>query len=107
MRILVLVEPGPVSPPPDMLLGVLEAFRQWRLRWGPKMESFEYFAGRAGGWGVFDCDEFELSQAMMEFPFTPFSQISVHPTVEGDDALARQTQAAKEMLAAMGAQADS
>ncbi len=35
----------------------------------------------------------------MEFPFAPFSTIGVHPTVDGDDALARLTLTTKEMLA--------
>jgi hypothetical protein len=50
---------------------------------------------------VFDAEVSELSQAMMEFPLTPFSSIQVHPTVEGDDALARFTETMKQMLAQM------
>jgi muconolactone delta-isomerase len=103
MRALVLVEPGPIGPPPEAMLGVLAAFAAWRDRWRPKMESFEFFAGRGGGWGVFDADETELSQAMMEFPFAPFSNIAVHPTVDGDEALVRLTETMKQMLSAMGA----
>jgi hypothetical protein len=102
MRALVIVEPGPVGPPPDQLLGLLQAFAAWRDKWRGRMEMFEFFAGRGGGWGLFDADDLELSQAMMEFPFTPFSSIQVHPTVDGDDALARLTQTTKEMLAQMG-----
>ena len=101
MRALVIVEPGPVSPPPDALVPMLEAFAAWRERWRPKMEAFEFFAGRGGGWGVFNTDDTELSQAMMEFPLMPFSSIQVHPTVDGDDALARLTETIKGMLAQM------
>ncbi|HKY76556.1 MAG TPA: hypothetical protein VJS45_10460 [Acidimicrobiia bacterium] len=99
MRALVIVDPGPASPPPEFMPARLEAFAGWRDRWRPKMESFEFFAGRGGGWGVFNADEVELSQAMMEFPFAPFSTIGVHPTVDGDDALSRLTLTTKEMLA--------
>jgi hypothetical protein len=102
MRTLVLVEPGPVSPPPEQMVDMLEGFAAWRERWRAKMELFEFFAGRGGGWGVFNTDEVELIQAMMEFPFAPFSIIQVHPTVDGDDALARLTQTTKEMIAQMG-----
>jgi len=104
MRTLVIVEPGPVGPPPEVLPMVLDAMSAWRDRWRSKMEQFEFFAGRGGGWGVFNCaDDTEFSQAMMEFPFAPFSVISVHPTVAGDDALERLKQTTKQMLAAMGA----
>lgn len=102
MRALVIVDTGPASPPPEAILGLLEAFAGWRERWRPKMEAFEFFAGRGGGWGVFNCEDKELSQAMMEFPFSPFSTIQVHPTVDGDDGLARFTQTMKEMMAQMG-----
>lgn len=98
MRALVIAEPGPASPPPEAMLGLLEAFAAWRNRWRSKMEAFEFFAGRGGGWGLFNVEETELSQAMMEFPFSPFSTIQVHPTVDGDDALARLTQTMKEMM---------
>ena len=103
MRTLMIVEPGAVPIPPDALLGVLEAFRAWRERWRHKMESFEFFAGRGGGWGVFNTDdETELSQIEFEFPLAPFSVIHVYPTVNGDDALARLTETFKQMRAAMG-----
>ena len=101
MRALVIVEPGPASPPPEIMPVLLEAFAGWRDRWRPKMEAFEFFAGRGGGWGLLNADEVELSQAMMEFPFAPFSTIQVHPTVDGDDGLARLTQTTKEMLAVL------
>jgi len=103
MRTLVIVEPGPVGPPPQAILPMLDAFKAWRERWRSKMESFEFFAGRGGGWGVFNTtDEEELSQIVMEFPFPPFSSIQVHPTVNGDKALDRARETTAAMLAAMG-----
>ena len=103
MRALVIVEPGPIGPPPEAVLGILDAFKAWRDRWRPKMESFEFFAGRGGGWGVFNTDdEEELSQAMMEFPFAPFSSLQCYPTVDGDKALQRSRDTTAAMLAAMG-----
>ena len=103
MRVLIIVEPGPVGPPPEAMMPLLEAMKGWRDRWRSKMESFEFFPGRSGGWGVFStADETELSQVMMEFPFAPFSVIQVHPTVDGDEALKRLTETMGQMLAAMG-----
>lgn len=103
MRALVIVEPGVIGPPPEAMTALLGAFSQWRAKWRPKMETFEFFAGRPGGWTAVNCaDETELSQMMMEFPFGPFSVVSVHPTVNGDDALARLTATVQQQMAAMG-----
>jgi len=102
MRTLVISEPGPVSPPPEAIPLLLEAFRGWRERWRPKMEAFEFFV-TGGGWGVVNTvDETELSQCIMEFPFGPFSAVQARPTVNGDEALARLTQTMTQMMAAMG-----
>jgi hypothetical protein len=102
MRAPVIVQPGPATPPPEAMLALLEAFADWRNRWRSKMEAFEFFAGRTGGWAVFNGDETELSQAMMEFPFALYSTIQVHPTVDGDDGLARLTQTMRAMMTQMG-----
>jgi hypothetical protein len=84
------------------MLNLLQAFQQWRDRWRPKMETFEFFAGAQGGWGVLNtADERELSQAMMEFPMAPFSTIHVHPTVDGDDALQRLIETTNQAMMAM------
>lgn len=96
MRVLVISQPGPVPASPEAMAGLLGAFKDWRDRWRSKMEMFEFFAGGGGGWGVFNlADEVELSQAMMEYPFTPFSMIQTHLTINGDEAMAR-------MIAVMG-----
>jgi muconolactone delta-isomerase len=103
MRTLVIVETGPVGPPPEALLPIIDAFKAWRERWRSKMEVFEFFAGRGGGWAVFNTtDEEELSQIMMEFPFAPFALIQVHPTANGDKAMGRLRETTAAMLAAMG-----
>ena len=97
MRTLIIVEPG-VPIPPEAVVGIIEAFKGWRDRWRPKMESFEFFAGRGGGWAVLNTeDETELSQIMMEFPLTPFTVTRVHPTVNGDEALARLSATVTQM----------
>jgi len=48
--------------------------------YGSEMESFEFFAGRGGGRGVFNTkDEEELSQMAMEFPYAPFRRFRSIP----------------------------
>jgi hypothetical protein len=85
------------------MMPLLVAFQAWRDKWRPQMEMFEMFAGRQGGWGVFRCtDEVELSQMMMEYPFTPYSVLGIHPTVDGDTGLKRLTQTVQQQMAAMG-----
>ncbi len=102
MRVAVLVEPGAVPPPPDQLPMLLEAFAQWRERWQERMELFEFWAGRQGGFAVLNvADESELSQMMFEFPLNPFTTIDARPIVDGDDALQRLTQTVQEMLSQM------
>ncbi len=102
MRTFILSRPGPTPPPPEMMPALLQAFKAWRGRWRPKMENFEFFAVGGGGWGVLNtADEKELSQAMMEYPFAPFSVIEALPTVDGDEALDRVIQTMDQMMAAM------
>jgi hypothetical protein len=101
MRALLLVEPGPVPPPPEQLPMLLQAFKAWRAKWRNQMETFEFFAGRGGGWGVVNADDKAVAQQMMEFPFTPFSVISIHPTIDGDEALDMLIATVNEMMAQM------
>ncbi len=99
MRVVVLVEPGAVPPPPDQLPALLQAFADWRERWRDKMELFAFWAGRQGGLGVLNvADERELSQMMFEYPLNPFSSIDARPIVDGDEALQRLTRTINEML---------
>src|SRR5689334_11580792 len=97
MRTLIIARPA--SPPPlDMMNDLLQAFKAWRGRWQPKMEAFEFFGSGAGGWGVFNTeDEIELSQAMLEYPFQPFSNVEAIPTVNGDEALERSIAVFQQM----------
>ena len=102
MRTLIFSKPGPTPPPMEMMPGLLQAFKAWRAKWRPKMESFEFFAVGAGGWGVFNTpDEKELSQAMIEYPFGPWSLTEALPTVNGDEALDRVIETMNQMMAAM------
>lgn len=102
MRTLVISQPGPTPAPPEAFVGLLEAFKGWRDRWRSKMEIFEFFADGNGGWAVVNTtDEVELSQLMMEYPLAPFSVISSHLTIDGDEAMSRLMETAGQMIAAM------
>jgi hypothetical protein len=102
MRTLVTSKPGPAAPPPEMMPTLLQAFKEWRNRWRPKMESFEFFSAGNAGWGVFNtADDMELAQAMMEYPFGPYSYVEAIPTVNGDEALDRLIETTNTMLASM------
>lgn len=103
MRVCILVEPGAVPPPPEMMPKMLAGFVEWREKWRSKMEVFAFWAGRGGGMAIVNAaDEVELSQMMMEWPFAPISQIEVRPICDGDDALRRLGKTMQEMAAKMG-----
>lgn len=81
---------------------IQQAFKDWREKWRPKMEMFEFFAAGTGGWGVLNTtDEKELSQIMLEYPLTLFSVVEVLPTVNGDELMDRMTEVMNQWLAAM------
>jgi hypothetical protein len=98
MRALVLVEPlFPI--PPEMFPGLLDAFADWRERHRQSMESFEFFVGGGGGFGVVNVpDEVTLNRMMVEYPLTPYSDIKVRPVLDGDTALAQWREAMREMM---------
>ena len=98
MRALVLVEPlFPI--PPEMFPGLLDAFADWRERHRQSMESFEFFVGGGGGFAVVNVpDEVTLNRMMVEYPFTPYSDIKVRPVLDGDTALAQWREAIREMM---------
>ena len=98
MRVFVLVEPK-FFVSPDMFPGLLEGFADWRERYRDRMEAFEFFAGGGGGFGVFNvADEATLNQMMIEYPFTPFSELTVRPILEGDTALNQWRQVMQQMM---------
>ena len=98
MRIVVISRPRfPI--PPDQLPALMQAFAAWRERYRSMSESFEFFAGGGGGFGVVNVpDEATLNQMMIEYPFTVFNDQEIRPVLEGDKALA-QWQAALQAMA--------
>ena len=100
MRVCVIDQGARFPVPPEQMPAVWEQFKQWRARWKPKMESFEFFADE-GGFGVVNvADETELQQMMLEYPFSPFSRIELRIVIDGDASLDRWGQAIQEMASA-------
>jgi hypothetical protein len=100
MRALVLVEPRfPI--PPEMFPGLLDAFADWRERHRQSMESFEFFAGGGGGFGIVNVpDELTLNRIMVEYPLALYNHITVRPVLDGDTALAQWREVMREMMGA-------
>ena len=98
MRVLVLVEPRfPI--PPEIFPALLDGFAAWREQYRNSMESFEFFARGGGGFGVINTpDEASLNRMMVEYPFTPFSQITVRPILDGDTALGQWREIIGQMM---------
>ena len=90
----VLVSGTPKFPiPPEQLPQVIEGALAWSERHRDSIQTFGGFVG-GGGFAVLDVsDEEELNQIVIEMPFTWFSDVQVHPFVEGEASL-RQLQAA-------------
>lgn len=98
MRILVISR-SRFPVPPEQLPTLFQAFAAWRERYRSISESFEFFAGGGGGYGVINVtDEASFNQMMIEYPFGPFSDLEIRPVINGDTALA-QWQAALEAMA--------
>ena len=78
---------------------LFDGFAAWRARHRDSMESFEFFAGGGGGFGVVNvADEATLNQIMVEHPLLPFSEVEVHPLVDGDTALDQWRQTLQQMM---------
>jgi hypothetical protein len=84
-----VIDRGPrFQVPLEQFPTMWEAFAAWRDRYRDKMESFEFFIGGGGGFGVVNvADERELQQMLIEYPFTMYSEIEVRPIADGDASL--------------------
>jgi hypothetical protein len=68
--------------------------QRYRDRW----QAAGFYAGEPGGGGVCEvADQVEFHRMMIEWPFTPFSEISARPLIEVDTALTQW----REVVAAM------
>jgi muconolactone delta-isomerase len=65
------------------------------------MESFEFFAGGGGGFGIFNGpDEATLNRIMVQYPFFAYSEITVRPILDGDTALEQWREIMSEWMGA-------
>jgi hypothetical protein len=100
MRAFVLVEPK-FFVPPEMFPTLLDAFAAWRDAHREHTETFEFFAGGGGGFGILNVpDEATLNRIMVGFPFTPYSELTARPILDGDTALGQWREIMGEMMGA-------
>jgi hypothetical protein len=98
MRTFVLVEPKFFTPP-EVFPTLLEGFVAWRDANREHIEAFEFFAGGGGGFGIFNGpDEATLNRIMVQYPFFPYSEITVRPILDGDVALGQWREIMSEMM---------
>ncbi len=100
MRFVVIDRGARFQPPPEQMPAIWEQFVGWRDRHRDKMESFEFFVGGGGGFGVVNVDtEFELQQMLIEYPFNLFDDVEVRAIADGDASLKQWGEAIQAMAA--------
>jgi hypothetical protein len=98
MRVFVLVEPKFFAPP-EVFPALIEGFLAWRDTNREHMESFEFFAGGGGGFGIFNGpDEATLNGIMVQNPFFAYSEITVRPILDGDTALGQWREILRDIM---------
>jgi hypothetical protein len=99
MRVMVMSRPKHRLQPQEMPM-LFQGFSAWREKYRHKMEAFEFFLG-GGGFGIVDVDdEAALNQLIVEMPFTPYTEITVEPFVEGDTGFRQFREAMAAMVGA-------
>lgn len=91
--------------PMEQAAGLLQGFAAWREHYRGQMESFYFFAAGNGGCGVVNADETAVFEMMASWPFAPFSEIELHPLLDGDQALKMFGEIMQQMMSAAGGQA--
>ena len=85
MKYLVVARPRDPIPPEQVVM-LTEAAKQWYDRYADRLESFGNFAA-GGGYGIVTADDEEsLWRAIWEMPFIPFSEVTVDTVWTGKDA---------------------
>ena len=100
MRYLIITRMNHPAPP-EAMPGLIEAMNAWvaKNKEAGKMEQVWSFAGRAGGGGILNVDSHEeLDAIMIEFPFSPFSHIEVHPMTNLEESLRNLRRSMTEMM---------
>ncbi len=92
MRVAVIYRPR-TTPPPEAFAQLFQAMGEWVSRYQSRMELLGFFVG-GGGIGVIDMDDAaEFQRLTAENPFTPFSDVEIHPLVDAQTALRTLQQA--------------
>lgn len=100
MRVLLTVKPQ-FFIPPEYIGQLIQGFIAWREQYKGYMETFDFFAGGTGGCGVLNVpDEATLQQMTVDFPLTPFCEITAQPLLAGDVGLQQWAAAAQRMASA-------
>jgi muconolactone delta-isomerase len=90
--------------PPEIAPALFAATKAWKARYtaAGKIEHIWGFAGLAGGAGIANVDSHEeLDRIAAEFPFQPFSKVTVYPLADFDKSMDNATNAFQAMMAGM------
>ena len=102
MHFLILSRPR-FQTPPELLPGLIEAVAAWREKYRSVTVYTAFYAGGGGGIGVVDVkDEVELNQMMLDFPFSPFSEIEFRALISFDKGVDMWQETIKARMASMG-----
>ena len=100
MRFLVVAKQKN-PPPPDMALGLFDAFAAWVKKYSDnkKAEQIWGFAGHPAGGGILNVESFdELDAIMSEWPLNPFSETEVYPLIDIQTTIDHTKQAILAMM---------
>lgn len=102
MRFLIVTKGNKHLVPPDVLLGMVEAFDAWNAKYADQTEQNWGFAGQPSGGGIVDVDPLETLDAMMtEFPFAILSDIEIYPLVDLPTSLGKLKENLQQMMQGM------
>ncbi len=99
-----IVSKGTLTPPPDRMMGMLDAMEAWEQRYsaGGKLQAWG-FSGIRGGAGILEVDSLEeLDEIVSASPVNPFSETEIYPLIDLHDAVAHGKTAIQGMMAGMG-----
>jgi hypothetical protein len=103
MRFAIIDRGARFQLPQEQMPALWEQFNGWRERYRDRMESFEFFIGEGGGFGVVNVEsEAELQQMMIEYPFLFFDNVEVKAIADGDASLKQWGEAIQAMAGAVG-----
>ena len=99
MRALVIGKPK-FQVPTEQAPELIQKSVDWYERYEDSFTAFGTFFG-GGGFGIVDVeDEAALNEMIVEMPFTPYTEITVEPFVEGDTGFRQFREAMSAMVGA-------